>query len=382
MTGKIKLLFVIENSSYGGGEKTFSLLIRGLDKEKFEVYCASLPTGRFYDETKDLCRFIPFDLTNRFNLSNIWRLKRVILENGIDLIHSQGARADFYSGLAASAAGTRAVATVAMPVEGFEIGFFKKALYLALNALSEKYFYSFITVAEFLKEFLIQKHGLSPDRVEVIANPAVLDGGPGFDAARVIDELKLRGRLVLAALGRLEAQKGFDILLQALALVARDEPVVFGKLKCVIAGAGSSEDSLRRMAARLGLGDTVIFPGFRTDIRDLLAAADIFVMPSRAEGQPLVLLEAMAAGKPIIASDLPGVKEIVVDGVNGTMFKAGDAGSLAFAIIGLTTDPARSGCLALRAAQTASGFTLEKFLNRHEDFYLNKAVCHDKITSL
>lgn len=369
MTRKIKLLFVIDNSCYGGGEKTFSLLIRNLPADRFELFCASLPRGRFHEETKGHCRFLPLDLSDRFDLGNIGRLKRMMADNAIDIAHSQGARADFYCAFAAAKAGARAVSTVAMPVEGFEVGFLRKRLYLALNSFSEKKIAAFVTVSGFLKEFLVSKHGILQGRVTVIANPAALDGGPGFDAAKVIRELDLRGRVVLAALGRLERQKGFDILLHALSILGRERPGVLEKIKCVIAGAGSLEKELRQLAGSLGLGGKVVFPGFRSDIRDFLAASDIFLLPSRAEGQPLVLLEAMSMGKPVIAADLPGVKEIVEDGVNGALFRSGSPAALAEKIAALVSAPGKSAALGIKASETAARFTVEEFVGRHSEFY-------------
>ena len=368
MKRRIKLLFVIENACYGGGEKTFSLLLRSLPKEKFAVYCAALPSGRFYDEVREHCRFLPLDLSCRFNLLNAGRLKKMMLDYGIDLAHSQGARADFYCAAAAAKAGVRAVSTVAMPVEGFEVGLIKKKFYLALNALAEKRMHSFITVSGFLKELLVHQHGIAFGKVAVIPNPAVLEGGPGFDASGVIAELNLRGRVVLAALGRLEDQKGFDILLGALSILKEKSPEAFEKIKCVIAGSGSRENALRRQAAPMG--DKILFTGFRNDVRDFLSAADIFVLPSRSEGQPLALLEAMSLGKPVLSADLPGVTEIISDGDNGALFKTGDPAALSERLAALLADPAGACRLGAKAAATASRFTLDSFLERHEDFYL------------
>jgi glycosyltransferase involved in cell wall biosynthesis len=367
MKRRIKILFVIENACYGGGEKTFSLLLRSLPKGEYGLYCAALPSGRFYDEVKDHCRFLPLDLSCRLDLRNIWRLRKMMADNGIDVAHSQGARADFFCALAAAKAGTRAVSTVAMPVDGFEVGFLRKKIYLALNAAAEKRTDSFITVANYIKELLVERHGIAGAKVDVIPNPAVLDGGQGFDASRVINELGLRGHIVLAALGRLENQKGFDILLEALPLLGKTRPDLFEKIKCVIAGSGSLEAELRRRAAPLG--DKVLFTGFRSDVRDFLAAADVFVLPSRSEGQPLALLEAMAIGKPVLAADLPGVKEIVTDGTNGALFKSGDPAALAGRLAALLSDPAGACRMGAKATETASRFTLESFVEGHEAFY-------------
>lgn len=105
MSRKVRLLFVIDNASYGGGEKVFSLLMRGLPAGTYELFCASLPRGRFYEETKGHCHFLPLDPGNRFALLNTGRLKKIMMENGITLAHSQGARADLYCAFAAAAAG-------------------------------------------------------------------------------------------------------------------------------------------------------------------------------------------------------------------------------------------------------------------------------------
>lgn len=368
MSRRIKLLFVIQNGCYGGGEKTFSLLIRGLPKEKFAIYCAALPSGRFYEEVREHCRFLPLDLSCSLDLRNVGRLRKMMSDYGVDLAHSQGARADFYCAMAASGAGVKAVSTVAMPVEGFEVGFLRKKAYLALNALAEKKIYRFITLGAFLRDLLVRGHGVAGAKVDVIPNPAVLDGGPGFDASKVIAELGLRGRVALAAIGRLENQKGFDILLDALSRLDKDRPELAGKVRCAIAGTGSLEQSLRRQAA--GLGDKVVFAGFRSDVRDFLAAADVFVLPSRAEGQPLALLEAMSIGKPVVSADLPGVREIITDGTDGKLFRTGDPAALAAALAALLADPAAACRMGAKAAETASRFTLEAFLRAHEDFYL------------
>jgi glycosyltransferase involved in cell wall biosynthesis len=233
--------------------------------------------------------------------------------------------------------------------------------------MAEKKVHSFITVSGFLRDLLVEKHGVPGSRVEVIPNPAVLGGGPGFDASRVIEELSLRGHIVLAAIGRLENQKGFDILLKAIQLLGGTRPEIFEKIKCVIAGTGSLEEHLRRLAS--GLGGKVIFTGFRGDVRDFLAAADVFVLPSRSEGQPLVLLEAMSTGKPVLAADLPGVKEIISDGSDGVLFTAGDPAALAERLGSLLSDQAGACRMGARAAETASRFTLGAFLLAHEQFY-------------
>ncbi|OHB44178.1 MAG: hypothetical protein A2178_00750, partial [Planctomycetes bacterium GWC2_49_10] len=271
---KLKLLFVIENEAYGGGEKVFSLLIRGLPAEKFEVFCAALPRGRFYEEVRERCRFLPLDLTNRFNFRNIGRLKQMMLEHVIDIAHSQGARADFYCALASAAAGIKAVATVAMPVEGFDVGFLRKKVYAFLNSLAEKKIFRFITVSKLLEAALISEHGIPASKVSLIQNPVDLaEFDPSnFNSGPLIQKFSLRGRRVLGALGRLEWQKGYPYLIEALALMLKSEPGLREKLICLLAGAGSLDTELKKQAEAAGLAGNIVFCGEISSVRDFLGA--------------------------------------------------------------------------------------------------------------
>ncbi len=367
MDRKLKILLVIENSCYGGGERTFSMLIRGLPPERFGLYCASLPSGRFYEETKDRCRFLPLDLTRRFRPGNIPLLRRLIADNGIDIVHSQGARADFYSALAASKTGAKAAATVAMPVDGFDVNFFRKRAYSVLAALAARRTAAAITVS---KELRTRLEGRYPG-VELIPNPVDLSMfDPGnFDATSVMDRFGLKGKLVLGALGRLEWQKGYPFLLSALKLLLAREPALSGKLVCLIAGSGSLEARLKELAEEEGIFSNVVFCGEVTEVRDFLGALDIFVMPSLLEGQPLALLEAMAMERPIVASDIPGISGTVTSGSTALLVTPGDAQALAGGLSKLIGD--RAFALRLgRGARAAAGKSgLPAYLASHERFY-------------
>ncbi len=372
---KIKLLFVIENSVYGGGERVFAQLIRGLPQDDFEVYCAAGPDSRFYDEVKGHCRFLPLALSNRFNLRNISRLKKMIMENGVDLVHSQGARADFYCAFAAAAAGVKAVATVAMPVEGFDVGFLRKKIYSLLNSLAEKRILRFITVSKRLETALISEHGIPASRVSLIQNPVDLTefDPSNFDSGPLIQKFSLRGRRVLGALGRLEWQKGYPCLIEALALMLEKEPGLREKLVCLVAGAGRLEPDLKKQAEAAGLAGNVIFCGALSPVRDFLGALDIFLMPSLLEGQPLALLEAMAMGKAIVASDIPGISETAEDGKEAALVPPGNPVRLAGAVLGLLHDAPRAKELGNNARKKAALFSLSDYIDRHIEVYQETA---------
>jgi glycosyltransferase involved in cell wall biosynthesis len=147
--------------------------------------------------------------------------------------------------------------------------------------------------------------------------------------------------------GRLSREKGVDVLLEALALAQR------GRLK--IAGDGPQRAELERRAAELGLGG-VEFLGYRSgdELKEILAGAQFVVLPSRwYENLPFSIMEALAAGKPVIASDLGGIPEMIEDGVNGLLFPAGDAGELARRLVLLLDSPEQRESMGRTGRQKA-----------------------------
>jgi len=178
---------------------------------------------------------------------------------------------------------------------------------------------------------------------------------------------------VLVVVGRLEPQKGHRILLDALPAVLRSFP----RVRLVCLSDGQLRAALERQTLKLGLTDAVRFVGYQPDIAEWLALADISILPSFFEGLPLTVIEAMAAGRPVIASAVDGVPEVLVDGESGLLIPPGDSGALARAICRLVGDP------ALRQAMARAGrrrvvleFGLERLVRETEELYLS-ASCRD-----
>jgi glycosyltransferase involved in cell wall biosynthesis len=179
--------------------------------------------------------------------------------------------------------------------------------------------------------------GLSPGSIRTIHNGVE-------DAAIAAGPLPAPPPYVAAA-GRLERQKGFDVLLEALVRVPQ--------VRAVVVGDGPERDALAADAARLGVSARVTFTGARADARSVLAHAEAVVLPSRYEGLPLVLLEAMLAGRPIVASDVGGIRECLVPEETGLLVPADDADALAAALRSLLDDADRATRLGREAARRA-----------------------------
>ncbi|MBN2008408.1 glycosyltransferase family 4 protein [candidate division KSB1 bacterium] len=169
---------------------------------------------------------------------------------------------------------------------------------------------------------------------------------------------------VMAVIGRLHRQKGHRILLEAI----KDFPKMIGDFSLLLIGSGPDMTSLQAMVEEIGLSDYVEFMGRRHDIPGILRTVDIVVLPSLAEGFPFVMLEAMAVGKPIIASNLPGIRECVRDGITGLLVPVGEAAQLQDALIKLIRNPELA---------TAMGRSAHHHVNQH--FVLEHMISNTKL---
>ncbi|WP_309730550.1 glycosyltransferase family 4 protein [Chamaesiphon sp. OTE_75_metabat_556] len=171
------------------------------------------------------------------------------------------------------------------------------------------------------------------------------------------------GRLVkvpsLIAIGRLHPQKGFDLLLQAFDRIQAKYP----DWQIVILGEGPMRAELEALRSQLNLTDRVHLPGLVTNVPEYLHQADLFVMPSRFEGFPMALCEAMACGLPVLAADcLSGPRDIIEDGVNGVLVATEDVDALAAGLDALMSDPAKRQQLAQAAPEILDRFGVDRVM--------------------
>ncbi len=225
-------------------------------------------------------------------------------------------------------------------------GTLKGRFYRKVEHWAEPHFDHVVTVSEFLRDHLISE-GIPAGSITSVPNATEMKPATREEGLLVRQELGIApNEQVIGALGRLEPAKGYDLLLKAVAGVAQER----SNLRCLIAGSGRQAPALKRQAADLGIKDRVIFTGFRNDTSRLLAAMDVFALPSRTEGIPIALLEAGACGLPIVAARTGGVPEVIRDGENGLLVEPEDTEGLAQALDNLLRDET----LAQRLGKQAS----------------------------
>lgn len=172
--------------------------------------------------------------------------------------------------------------------------------------------------------------------------------------------------LVVGSIGRLVTQKGYDYLLRAFVAVHKTIP----QAHLVLVGSGEQELEFKALAEQLGLGSIVIFAGMRPDVPTLLRSFDLFVLASHWEGLPTVILEAMAAGVPVLGSNVSGTRDLIQSGYNGWLVSAHDVSALQEAIIYALRHPVEGQKLAERARETVKTFNIETVAAQYEELYM------------
>jgi len=223
---------------------------------------------------------------------------------------------------------------------------------------------SIVTVSHSLGRHLAHDLWIRPSRIVTIPNG--VRPMPLLQSS-LRDELRLGSTdQLLVAVGNLYPVKGHAHLLEALALLAPSFP----RLHVAIAGRGELEEPLRARAGALQLSDRFHLLGLRSDIANVLSGADVFVLPSLSEGVPLALLEAMLAGRPVVASAVGEVPTVLDDGRAGVLVPAGDAAALASALAAPLADPGRAERLGAAArARATDAYTFDAMMDGYLGLY-------------
>jgi len=230
-----------------------------------------------------------------------------------------------------------------------------------------------LTLAPGMRREILEIGRFPPEMVEAIPYgvvPSAYETPPEVAARARAGLGALPGETLLVAAGRLHEQKRFDVLLEAFRSVLRGAPAA----RLAIVGTGKLRGALEEQARALEVAGRVTFAGFRTDMPAVLAAADLFVMSSDDEGLPMVVLEAMASGLPVVATEVGALRDLVEEGVHGRLVPPRDPGALAAAVAAMLRDRERLRAMGAAARERIrEQYPLERCLDRTEAFLLRTA---------
>ena len=325
----------------------------------------------FYVEKAVVSRFLPawarlfaFPVVIIETAVLVARLARLMRREKIDILHTHLSSAGLWGQLAGLAAGVPAMITTEhsrwRPDRPPKRGRLNRLLLPVTSRV--------VAISSEVAASVVRHQGVPAEKVAVIAN--------GIDLRR-LDAGAAPGSAVgdpptIAAIGRLAPEKRLDLLLRA---VARCRERVPG-LRTLIIGEGPERPALERLGRELGLGAQVEFLGVRRDVPAFFPGLRAVVNSSEREGLSLTILEAMAAGVPVVATDAGGTREVVRDGETGVLVPALDERALAAGICRVLEDPAFAQGLAERArAAVRAGYTIDAAARRYEALY--EEVCRE-----
>ncbi len=364
---KVRVLRIVSNLGIGGVQKRMVSLLPKLDKEKHEIIVCSFKSGELQNRLEQAgisVRIVPRRF--KFDPICIYRLFSIMKKESIDIVHTHCHKPNTTGRIAAKLAGVPVIIANEHNVDAW-----KSNWQLRLDKRLSAYSNRIIAVSEAVKNFYVENADIPADKFEVIYNGVDLDfWQKNIPSQKVIVEKKIKLGLlendkVIAAIGRLHPQKGHEYLLRA----ARKIITRMKNLKILIVGDGPMRDSLESLSERLGIKENVVFTGKRNDIKDILYLSDISVISSIREGFSNVVLESMACGKPVVATDVGGNKEIIINGENGFIVSSGDEDALADRILTLAGNEELTKKMGLATKETVKNFSLSRMAYKTEKLY-------------
>ena len=312
-----------------------------------------------------------------WDLRGLVRLTRFLRRQPYQIVHTHTSKAGFVGRLAARLAG---VPVIVHTAHGFafheDSPVSVRRFYSTLERLASRWCDRIVTVSEFHRTWAIELGMCSPRQIIAIPN-GIAEVGRNREVglAELRREMGARhGDLVILSTASLAPDKGLEYLIEAATIFPRTGR----RIRIVIAGDGPAARPSGATGRTLGVTDRVVFLGFREDVGDLLAASDLVVLPSLREGLSIALLEAMAAGKPIVATSIGSQREVASRADMARLVRPADAPALSEAIVRLAGDEALMARLGASArALYESRYTENRMLQSYKQLYFElwRAKC-------
>ncbi len=372
-----RVLFLHGTLGIGGAEEVRLTLLRQLDPSRYCVTVCCLQEGGPIAEEIAALGYEVVVLGRRahaLSLPTLAALRRLIRERRPDIVHTSLPRANYWGRIAAALEGVPVVIAEEHTVSE-RADWARPLIESVLGNRTD----CLLVVSETVREAVVRKDRGRGARPPVVApnpvNAARLQ--PQHPAAEVRAAIGVGPReTLLLHVGRMDrvgGAKGHDLLLASLARLRQTHP----HFVCALAGDGPARPELEAMARARGVADRVRFLGFRRDVADLLAAADLFVFPSRWEGMPIALMEAMWSGLPVIASDIAANREVLHAGQYGRLFPPASPAALAEGLAQLLSDRAGREQVAEAARRYArAAFSPARYAERVTGIWETLLVAH------
>ncbi len=366
---KYRLMQITHDLAIGGLQQVIVNICKTIDRDKFDVSVLCLRAlGEFVPEVESMgieVLFLPIKDTGTDYLSFL-KVAKVLRDKKIDIIHTHNTQPLFDGTMGTLMSGVKTIVHT-----DHARGAPSSKRWVFIEKIMSNFVYKFVAVSDDTAQKLIRYQKIKANKVLTIMN--------GIDENKYIIDINkenLRKELAVVKKGpiiglgvRLSEQKGIHYLLQAMPKVIDQFP----DITLVIAGKGPLKDQLKKETNALRIDKNVRFVGPRLDMHALLKLFDLYVLPSLWEGLPMVLLEAMAASCPIVATDVGGVSMAIRDGFNGTLVPAKNVEKLASAILDLLSNESMRKQYSLNGTDEFKGkFSARIMTQQYEKLYLKE----------
>jgi len=351
----LRILHLNTEPTWRGGEQQLLYLLDGLGFRGVKSELAAQPGSPMTVRAREAGHVVhEVRMRGEVDPTAVWALRRLIRRRGFTVVHAHTSHAHTLGALAAAAC-PRAERPLVVVARRVDFSIFRRSFF-GLNHL--KYLHGvdrYVTVSEAIRRVLIAD-GVPPERIRAVHS--------GIDVSRVVrapdrtaefrEELGIPpGDVLVGNVAHMADHKGQRDLVAATPAILAGHP----RTTVAIVGDGELRGDLEAQARELGVADRIRFPGFRTDVPSLLKAFDAFCMPSHMEGLGTSVLDAMAAGTPVVGTEAGGMPEMIEDGVTGLSCPVRDPDALARAVLRLVREPE----LGRRMAAGARTLVRERF---------------------
>jgi len=362
---KIKLLFLIQTFRTGGSERLTLDLCENLDREKFQCHVIAFVDGELRDAFRQAGAETVCLAKGRHDFFKMaGKIRSYIWENGIQVVSAHHLTPYMLGVGGARLNGVKIYYTAHSCLEVDHLTWFWGGLGRFLMRFCE----GAIGVSNDVSESIRGKFRVGPPRDLTIINAVNTKRFDlNVDQTKKKEELGIReNEKIIGSVGNLRHQKNYPILIRAFKILEQK----MDHLRLVIVGEGARKDDLEGLIRELKLEGKVLLTGVRTDVPELLKIMDIFCLASLFEGLPLSLLEAMAAGIPVVGTDVMGIRDVIVDGKNGLLVPVNDPEKLAEALRALLTQETRAEEIARNGRkEVLEKFAMDAWVRKYENLF-------------
>lgn len=362
MNKKIKILYVITSLGIGGAERLLLSYLKLLDHKKYDFHVIALweKPDELLSDISTYCEVSILKIQSRFSPLIVFQLAKLIRQQNPDIIHSHLFQARFYTAIAYLFSNFGILITH----KHNNVNPIKHNIFILLEMISILLGKKVIAISNSVKRSLNRYELIPPKKIFVLYNGIEYEK---FFKIAESNKISKEKPIIIGTVCRLEPQKGIRYLLLAMRIILTKFPSV----QLEIIGNGSLLHELQTLVNKLGISNSVKFFGKFADVIPFYKRMNVFVLPSLYEGFGIVLLEAMAAGIPVVATKVDGIKEVIVDGDCGILIPPKNPEAIADAILNIIENPQLVEKLVDAGVKRSKLFDIREHVMKLDNFYAN-----------